>query len=49
VLVTVGFPDAVTEGPRPTADALRAGPERTRGDVTATLVQARLQRAIEAR
>lgn len=48
VLVTVDFPDAITEGLRRTVDALRAVLERTRGDVTATVVQARLQRAIEA-
>jgi translin len=49
VLVTVDFPDAVTEGLRRTVDALRAVLERTRGDVTATVVQSRLQRAIEGR
>jgi translin len=49
VLVTVDFPDAITEGLRRTVDALRAVLERTRGDVTATVVQARLQRAIERR
>jgi translin len=49
VLVTVDYPDAVTEGLRRTLDALRAVLERTRGDVTTTVVQARLQRAIEAR
>jgi translin len=49
VLVTVDFPDAITEGLRRTVDALRAVLERTRGDVTATVVQARLQRAIEGR
>jgi translin len=49
VLVTVDFPDAVTEGLRRTVDALRAVLERTRGDVTATVVQARLQRAVEGR
>ena len=49
VLVTVDFPDAITEGLRRTVDALRAVLERTRGDVTATVVQSRLQRAIEGR
>lgn len=49
VLVTVDFPDAITEGLRRTLDALRSVLERTRGDVTATVVQARLQRAIESR
>ena len=47
VLMTVDFPDALTEGLRRTVDALRAVLERTRGDVTATVVQARLQRALE--
>ena len=49
VLVTVDYPDAVTEGLRRTVDALRAVLERTRGDVTTTVVQARLQRAMETR
>jgi translin len=48
VLVTVDFPDALTEGLRRTVDALRAVIERTRGDVTATVVQARLQAALMA-
>jgi translin len=47
VLMTVDFPDALTEGLRRTVDALRAVVERTRGDVTATVVQSRLQRALE--
>jgi translin len=46
-LMTVDFPDAITSGLRRTVDALRAVLERTRGDVTATAVQARLQRALE--
>ncbi len=46
-LVTVDYPDAVTEGLRRRLDALRAVLERTRGDVTTTVVQARLQRALE--
>jgi len=49
VLVTVDYPDALTEGLRRTVDALRAVVERTRGDVTTTVVQLRLQRALEAR
>jgi translin len=48
-LMTIDFPDAITSGLRRTVDALRAVIERTRGDVTATAVQARLQRAIEDR
>ena len=47
-LVTVDYPDAVTGGLRRTIDALRAVLERTRGDVTTTVLQTRLQRAIEA-
>jgi translin len=46
-LMTIDLPDAITAGLRRTVDALRAVLERTRGDVTTTAVQARLQRAIE--
>ena len=46
-LVTVDFPDAITGGLRRTLDALRAVLERTRGDVTTTVLQARLRDAIE--
>jgi translin len=46
-LVVVDYPDAVTNGLRRTLDALRAVLERSRGDVTTTVLQARLQRAIE--
>ena len=49
VLVTVDYPDAITAGLRRTLDALRAVLERTRGDVTTTVLQTRLQRAIEER
>ncbi|MGH3849809.1 MAG: hypothetical protein ACRDRT_08910 [Pseudonocardiaceae bacterium] len=49
LLITIDFPDAVTGGLRRTTDALRAVLERTRGDVTTTVLQARLQAAIEAR
>jgi translin len=47
MLVTVDFPDAVTGGLRRTTDALRAVVERSRSDVTLTVLQGRLQRAIE--
>ena len=47
MLVTMDYPDAVTGGLRRTTDALRAVLERTRGDLTTTLLQARLQAAIE--
>lgn len=46
-LVLVDFPDAVTGGLRRTLDALRAVLERTRGDVTTTVLQARLRDTIE--
>ena len=47
-LVRVDFPDAITSGLRRTTDTLRAVLERTRGDLTITLVQARLQAALES-
>jgi translin len=46
-LVAVDFPDAITGGLRRTVDALRAVLERTRSDVTITVLQARLRDAIE--
>jgi translin len=46
-LVVVDYPDAVTNGLRRTLDSLRAVLERSRGDVTTTVLQTRLQRAIE--
>ncbi|HRA48275.1 MAG TPA: haloacid dehalogenase, partial [Thermomicrobiales bacterium] len=48
VRVTIDFPDAVTGGLRRTTDAFRAVIERTRGDVTLTLNQRRLERALIA-
>lgn len=48
-LASVDLPDALTGGLRRTVDALRAVTERTRGDVTTTVLQTRLQRAIEGR
>jgi translin len=48
-LVAVDYPDAVTGGLRRTADALRAVLERTRSDVTTTLLHVRLQTALERR
>jgi translin len=47
-LVVIDWPDAITNGLRRTLDALRAVLERTRGDVTTTVLQTRLQRALEA-
>jgi len=49
MLVTVEYPDAITGGLRRAADALRAVVERSRADVTTTVLQTNLQRAIEAR
>lgn len=46
-LVVVDYPDALTGGLRRTLDSLRAVLERSRGDVTTTVLQARLQQAIE--
>jgi translin len=47
LLLTVDYPDALTHGLRRTLDQLRAVLERSRGDVTATVLQARLQASIE--
>jgi translin len=47
-LIVVDYPDALTNGLRRTLDALRAVLERSRGDVTTTVLQTRLQRAIES-
>jgi translin len=47
LLMTVDYPDAVTGGLRRTADGLRAVLERTRSDLTTTILQVRLQTAIE--
>jgi len=49
LLVTIDYPDAMTGGLRRTTDALRAVLERSRSDLTTTLLQARLQAAIEGR
>jgi translin len=48
VLVTIDYPDVVTGGLRRTTDALRAVLERTRGDLTTTIVASRLQSSIDA-
>lgn len=49
LLVTIDYPDALTGGLRRATDALRAVLERTRGDLTTTVLQTRLQAAIETR
>lgn len=49
LLVTVDYPDALTVGLRRSTDALRAVLERSRADLTTTLIQVRLQAALEER
>jgi len=49
LLVTIDFPDAMTGGLRRTTDALRGVLERTRGDLTTSLLQSRLLAGIEGR
>ena len=49
MLVTIEYPDAITGGLRRATDALRAVVERSRADVTTTVLQTALQRAIEGR
>lgn len=46
LLVTIDFPDGITGGLRRTTDQLRAVLERTRNDLTLTLTQERLERAL---
>jgi translin len=48
VLITIDFPDAITGGLRRTTDQLRAVLERTRGDLTITLTQKRLEHSLAA-
>jgi translin len=48
-LVAIDAPDALTGGLRRTLDALRAVIERTRGDVTAAVLQQRLRDALDGR
>jgi translin len=47
ILVTFGFPDAITGGLRRRVDQLRGVLERTRGDLTNSLRQDRLAQALE--
>jgi translin len=49
LLVTVDFPDAITDGLRRTTDMVRGVLERTRGDVTFALQQRQLTRALGIR
>jgi translin len=47
LLVTVDYPDAITGGLRRTTDVVRSVVERTRGDLTTSLRQQRLQDALK--
>lgn len=47
LLVTIDYPDALTAGLRRATDSFRAVLERTRGDLTVTMVQSRLESALE--
>jgi translin len=48
ILISIDFPDAITGGLRRTTDSLRAVLERTRGDLTVTINQRRLERAVRS-
>ncbi len=48
LLVTMDYPDAITGGLRRTTDMVRGVTERTRGDLTLSLRQARLQQALRS-
>ncbi|HWH32737.1 MAG TPA: hypothetical protein VNU01_08700 [Egibacteraceae bacterium] len=47
MLVTIDYPDGITGGLRRSTDVARSIIERTRGDLTTALVQARLREALE--
>jgi translin len=46
ILVTIDFPKAITRGLRRTTDMVRGVLERTRGDLTMSLRQEKLQQAL---
>ncbi|HEY4035291.1 MAG TPA: hypothetical protein VGL94_15130 [Ktedonobacteraceae bacterium] len=46
ILITVDFPDAITSGLRRSTDAVRGLLEKTRGDLTAVVVQSQLQHSL---
>jgi translin len=48
LLVTIDFPDALTNNIRRTTDMVRGVTERTRGDLTTSSQQRKLKRALEA-
>ncbi len=47
LLVTIDYPDAITGGLRRTTDLVRGVTERTRGDLTISIRQQRLQEALK--
>jgi translin len=47
VLVAIDFPDAITRNLRRSTDVARGIMERTRGDLSITLVQQRLHDALD--
>jgi translin len=47
LLVTIDYPDALTGGLRRTTDIVRSVVERTRGDLTNSLRQQKLQDALK--
>lgn len=46
MLITIDFPDAITAGLRRTTDSARGILEKTRGDLTAAVIQGQLQRSM---
>ncbi len=48
VLVTIDFPDAITGGLRRQTDIVRGVTERTRGDLTLTVRQRKLEQALQS-
>lgn len=48
LLVTIDFPDALTNNLRRTTDMVRGVTERTRGDITTSFQQRELKRALES-
>ena len=49
LLISMDYPDAITAGLRRTSDAIRGIIERTRGDLTVTLIQDKLRAALESK
>jgi translin len=49
LLISMDYPDAITGGLRRTSDAIRGIIERTRGDLTVTLIQDKLRAALESK